>query len=301
MARHDDRLRHVQEGEQPLLLLHRLGRPGHAGRRGVGHGEQPVGGLVADLPAAAAGGPTGTIGLEFAGLVAVLAAQVVISGAQEPVFQDLSLRTEKDVLGRLGRLFVSPVRIEHLEDPDFLDRAQRVRSRVWEINQGLMQGGIAVTGVLMLVGATLSVGAVVGWPSAFLLVGATVGVAVARALLMRRELDQWVGATEHQRHAEYAFGLATGLATKEVRVFGLADWLGNRYWQRMGLSWKPLWRKRIHNSIWTLLLDGGRAAIAVGVVVHVVRGALSRTWSGRSNGSSRMPCRAPSTSRASTR
>ncbi len=233
-----------------------------------------VGGLVADLPAAAAGGPTGTIALEFGGLVAVLAAQVVISGAQEPVFQDLSLRTEKDVLGRLGRLFVSPVRIEHLEDPDFLDRAQRVRSRVWEVDQGLMQGGVAVTGVLTLVGATISVGAAVGWPSALLLVGAAVAVAVARALLMRRELDQWVGATEHQRHAEYAFGLATGLAPKEVRVFGLADWLGARYWQRMGLSWRPFWRKRIHNSVWTLLLDGGRAAIAVGVVVHVVRGAL---------------------------
>ncbi|CAN7182224.1 ATP-binding cassette domain-containing protein [Terrabacter sp. LjRoot27] len=233
-----------------------------------------VGGLVANLPAAAAGGPTGTIGLEFGGLVAVLAAQVVISGAQEPVFQDLSLRTEKDVLGRLARLFVAPVRIEHLEDPDFLDRAQRVRSRLWEINQGLMQGGMAVTGVLTLVGATLSVGAVVGGPSALLLAGAALAVAVVRAILMRRELDQWVGATEHQRHADYAFGLATGLAPKEVRVFGLADWLGDRYWQRMELSWKPFWRKRIHNSVWTLALDGGRAAIAVGVLVHVVHGAL---------------------------
>lgn len=233
-----------------------------------------VGGLVDALPAAAAGGPLGTIGLEFGALVAVLAAQVVISGAQEPVFQDLSLRTEKDVLGRLACLFVAPVGIEHLEDPDFLDRAQRVRSRLWEINQGLMQGGIAVTGVLALVGATVSVGAVVGWPSALLLLAAAVAVAVVRAVLMRRELDQWVGATEDQRHAEYAFGFATGLAPKEVRVFGLADWLGRRYWHRMELSWKPFWRKRIHNSAWTLLLDGARAAIAVGVVVHVVDGAL---------------------------
>ncbi|GAA2740625.1 ABC transporter ATP-binding protein [Terrabacter aerolatus] len=233
-----------------------------------------VGGLVADLPAAAAGGPLGAIGLEFGGLVAVLAAQVVVSGTQEPVFQDLSLRTERDVLARLTRLFVAPVRIQHLEDPDFLDRAHRVRSRLWEINQGLMQGGIALTGLLTVVGATVSVGAVVGWPSALLLVAAALEVAVIRAVLMRRELDQWVGATEHQRHAEYAFGLATGLAPKEVRVFGLADWLARRYWDQMSLSWKPFWRKRIHNSVWTLVLDGIRAAIAVGVVVHVVRAAL---------------------------
>ena len=232
-----------------------------------------VGWLVADLPAAAAGGPVGRVALEFGVLVAVLALQVVISGAQEPVFLDLSLRTEKDVLGRLARLFVAPVGIAHLEDPDFLDRAQRVRSRVWEINQGLIQGGIAVTGVLTLAGATLSVWATVGWSSAVALLAGAVAVAVVRALLMRRELDMWVGATEDQRHAEYAFSLATGLAPKEIRVFGLSDWLGRRYWDRMALSWRPFWRKRIHNSLWALLLDLARAAISIGVVVHVVSSA----------------------------
>ncbi len=238
-----------------------------------------VGRLVADLPAAVGGGPLTVVGVEFVLLVGVLALQVLVGGAQEPVFQDLSLRTEKDVLERLARLFVAPVRIGHLEDPEFLDRAQRVRARVWEVNQGMMQGGTALTGLLTVCGAAASVGVVIGWPSAALLLGAAVAVAVVRSLLMRRELDQWVGATEDQRHAEYAFGLATGLAPKEVRVFGLTDWLARRYWERTAASWKPFWRKRVHNSLWGLALDAGRSAAAVGVVVHVVSGALDGTLS----------------------
>jgi ATP-binding cassette, subfamily B, bacterial len=233
-----------------------------------------VGGLVTDTLAAAAGGSLTRVAWEFAALMGVLAAQVVIAGAQEPVFQDLSLRTEKDVLIRLGRLFVSPVRITHLQDPEFLDRVQRVRSRVWEINQGTFNGGAALTGLLVLVGATVSVGFTVGWTSASVLFVAAVSVAVVRSMLMRRELDLWVGATEDQRHAEYAYELATGAASKEVRVFGLADWLGARLWDRMTASWKPFWHKRIVHAGWTLFLDSARAGLAVGVVLYVVRSAL---------------------------
>jgi len=233
-----------------------------------------VGSLVADLPAAAAGGPVGRVALEFGMLVVVLALQVVIAGAQEPVFLDLSLRTEKDVLTRLARLFVAPVGIAHLEDPAFLDRAQRVRSRVWEINQGMIQGGYTVTGVLTIAGATLSVWATVGRLSALALLAGAVAVAVVRALLMRRELDMWVGATEDQRHADYAFSLGTGLAPAETRVFGLSDWLAHRYWDRVALSWRPFWRKRIHSSLWALLLDLARAATSIAVVIHVVSSAL---------------------------
>ena len=238
-----------------------------------------VGSLVADLPAAATGGPVGRVALEFTLLVTVLALQVVIAGAQEPVFLDLSLRTEKDVLGRLARLFVAPVGISHLEDPAFLDRAQRVRSRVWEINQGMLQGGNTVTGLLTISGATLSVGITVGWLSAGALLAGAVAVAIVRAVLMRRELDMWVGATEDQRHAEYAFSLGTGLAPAETRVFGLSEWLGRRYWDRIALSWKPFWRKRIHNSLWALLLDVTRAAISIAVVVRVVSSAVDGTLS----------------------
>jgi ATP-binding cassette subfamily B protein len=159
-----------------------------------------VGALVTDVIAAIAGGSLTRLAWEFAALMGVLATQVMIAGAQEPVFQNLSLRTEKDVLACLGRLFVSPVRIAHLEDPEFLDRVQRVRSCVWEINQGIFHGGAALTGLLVLLGATVSVGFAVGWPIA----GVLSMAAVVRSRLMRRELDQWVGATEDPRHAEYA-------------------------------------------------------------------------------------------------
>lgn len=234
-----------------------------------------VGRLVADVPGAVAGGSLTSVAWLLAALIGVSAAQVLIAGAQEPVFQDLSLSTERDVLGRLARLYLAPVRITHLEDPDFLDRAQRVRTRVWEINQGMVQGAYTLTGVMVVAGGTVSVGLTAGWVSATALLVAAVAVSVVRTLLMRRELDQWVGATADQRHAEYAFNLATGGATKDIRVFGLSDWLGMRFWHRTTEAWKPFWRKRIGSSAWSIVLDGGRAALAVLVVVDVVRRAVA--------------------------
>ena len=204
-----------------------------------------------------------------------MAAQTVLAGMQEPVFQDLSLRIERDVLGRVGRLYVNPVRIDHLQQPEFLDRVQRARRRVWEINQGIFAGGVAVTSVLVLGFASWSVWATAGWVSATALLVAVLAVTSLQSVLMRRELDQWVGTTEAQRHAEYAYDLATGGAAKEVRIFGLSDWLADRLWRYRHESWEPFWRKRIANAAWTLAVDVVRAGLAIAVIVHIVGRALA--------------------------
>jgi ATP-binding cassette subfamily B protein len=229
--------------------------------------------LVARVPEAADGGSLGPSLALFGVLVGLIAAAALLDGVDFTVFHTFSLRTEQDVLGRLARLHLGPTRVDHLEDPDYLDRTQRVRFRVWEVSQGLTAGGRFAAGFFTLVGTTVSVGLVYSWPWAFALGGLAAAAGALEVRLSLRELDHWVGATADQRHADYAFGLATGDSPREVRVFGLADWLTQRFWDRTTASLRPFWRQRYVNAGWTTTVQVLRAAVTVLVLVLVVRSA----------------------------
>ena len=229
-----------------------------------------LGAVVARLPGVVGGGDAGPVLTALGALVALMSLAVVLDGFEFPVMQALSLRTELDVLGRLGRLHVGPTRVTHLEDPEYLDRVQRVRSRVWEVNQGLVQGGEFVSGGLGLVGAALTVGALFSWAWAVGLLVFAVVVSTLHARLAQRELDHWVGATADQRHADYAFEVATDTAAKEVRVFGLAEWLAERYVARATASFLPFWGQRRRNGRRSAGLELIRTVVAVAALVAVV-------------------------------
>ena len=219
-----------------------------------------LGQLVARVPEAAEGGPVGPSLLLFGLLIALMTAAALLDGVEFTVFHNFSLRTEQDVLGRLALLHLGPTRVDHLEDPDYLDRTQRVRSRVWEISQGLVAGARFAGGILTLVGTTVSVGFLYSWAWALGLCALALAAGVLEVRLSRRELDHWVGATSDQRHADYAFGLATGDSVREVRVFGLADWLAQRFWDRTTASLRPFWRQRFVNAGWSTAVQAVRAA-----------------------------------------
>ena len=203
-----------------------------------------LGQLVARVPEAAEGGPVGPSLFLFGLLMALMTAAALLDGVEFTVFHNFSLRTEQDVLGRLALLHLGPTRVGHLEDPEYLDRTQRVRSRVWEINQGVVAGARFAGGLLTLVGTTVSVGLLYSWPWALGLCALALAAGALEVRLSLRELDHWVGATADQRHADYAFGLATGDSIREVRVFGLAEWLAQRFWDRTTASLRPFWRQR---------------------------------------------------------
>ena len=234
-----------------------------------------LGQLVSRVPAAAEGGPVGASLLLFGLLIALMTAAALLDGVEFTVYHNFSLRTEQDVLGRLALLHLSPTRVDHLEDPEYLDRTQRVRSRVWEINQGLVAGARFVGGLLTLVGTTVSVGFLYSWAWALGLCALALAAGALEVRLSRRELDHWVGATADQRHADYAFGLATGDSIREVRVFGLSDWLAQRFWDRTTASLRPFWRQRFVNAGWSTAVQAVRAAVAVVVLLLLVRSARS--------------------------
>ena len=237
-----------------------------------------VGRLVVELPGVLEGGsPTGLV-LAASVLVAVLVAAIVLGGVTTTLYQDLSLRTERDVMIRLTRLCLSGPRIDTLESPDFLDRVGRVRNRVWQIDQGFMASLMTLNTGLVLVGATISVGVLVGWWWAALLALAAIGDSWLDARLGRWQQRSWNVSTEPQRHADYAFSLGGPSAAREIRLFGLSALVARRFWDLTTAALRPSWRRRRVAAGWQVAAMLVRTAVAVlavlGVVGQAVRGEL---------------------------
>jgi ABC-type multidrug transport system fused ATPase/permease subunit len=226
--------------------------------------------VVSQLNELPGGGSVTPIVVALAVLMVLLGLATVLSGLRMPVLQDLSLRTEQDVLVRLAALHLAPPGIKHLQTPGYLDRTQRARSRVWEISQGVVAIGDVLRDTLTLTAAAVSVGLLLSWPAAAALVGTTAAMAWVDARLMRQELDLWVGTTESQRRADYLASLVTGPAAKEVRVFGLAAWIRQNYWFSATEAFRPFWRRRLRTGAWFLAAKAIRVVVSVGVVAYAV-------------------------------
>ncbi|MEJ7650550.1 MAG: ABC transporter ATP-binding protein [Nakamurella sp.] len=237
-----------------------------------------VGRLVVDLPGVLAGGRATGLVLAASVLVAVLVIAIVLGGFTATLYQDLSLRTERDVMIRLTRLCLSGPRIETLESPAFLDRISRVRHRVWQIDQGFMASLLTMNTGLVLIGATISVGVLVGWGWAALLAAAAVGDSLLDARLGKWQQRAWNVSTEPERHADYAFSLGGPSAAREVRLFGLSALVARRFWDQTTAALRPAWRRRRVAAGWQIAAMLVRTAVAMlavlGVVGQAVRGEL---------------------------
>ena len=144
---------------------------------------------------------------------------------------DESLRAK--TLGDLSR----PHGIGHLEDPRLIDHLVLIREG--SLDLGATPGGAAVMTIRMIgayvrgLGGTIIVGVAFSWWAA---VGLLAACLLFRRIDRRRTLAYlwvWRGDPEQmrsQRRADYGADLAIGPAVaKESRVFGLTDWLGDRF------------------------------------------------------------------------
>lgn len=226
--------------------------------------------VVLQLGELRSGGPVTPIAVALGLLLVLLGIATLLSGLRMPVLQDLSLRTEQDVLLRLTTLHLAAPRITHLQDPDYLDRTQRARVRVWEVSQGVVATGEVLRETLTLTAGAASIGFLLSWPTAAALVGTTAAMAFVDARLMRQEMDLYVHATESQRRAEYLASLVTGSAAKEVRLFGLAGWVRRNFWSATTAAFRPFWRRRLRTGAWFLVAKVIRVAVSVGVVAYAV-------------------------------
>jgi ATP-binding cassette subfamily B protein len=235
-----------------------------------------VGRLVGELsgPATGWGAATGTL----AGIGAVLVATALVSSATYPVQADLYRRFDEHLTARLMSAVLRAPGLGLFEDPEMSSRrdaaAAIVRFGPGELVSGLMtkwtaQAGGFAAGVL--VAATLS-------PS-IALVLAVLWVAAGQILQASyyRANPFW---TDPLRRAGYMrrLGLMPEWA-KELRIFGISDWVIDRFGREWTQVMAELWQARRVGRLPLLILAGLIVAVhlgAVALVVHsILVGALS--------------------------
>lgn len=251
-----------------LLLALQLGRAVVPTARALS-----VGWLIAVLGA----GGLDRQAVRAAGLVAglFLADQLVWS-VLTPVAVLVAKRIDGDLRARLRTLASDLPGLDQLESQDFQDRAARAVDSGMGISRD-RSAGTAATGQLELIFRLVSAGiatALLATFSPLLALGLLAAALLVRAVLRR----QWMGIidkldadTAGQRHEYYVAEQAVMGAAKDVRLFGLSDWFGNRFRAAAMRTYAPVYRELLGvlKRQWWI----GLAAVGCGVAALAVPAA----------------------------
>jgi ABC-type multidrug transport system fused ATPase/permease subunit len=217
----------------------------------------------------ALGAPLTLVGVVFV-LLQVLSPIHLALGA------NLGSRTAAWLYDQLGTACVRPPGMGHLEDPGLTADLTMAR----DFDLGISGPPLSISmdfiasGLVELLGGLASVAllAAYAWWAPLLLGGAwlaTHWLLRESAVWRDRETEEVRGA---QRHADYAYRLAVDPpAAKELRLFGLADWVIERFRSRRELLFQLRWqatRLRERPVVWSLLL-----VLAANLVVFYSLGA----------------------------
>jgi len=209
------------------------------------------GALIGSIPAAIAdgldslAGQTSLRALALAGAVFIL---LCLIGPLRGIFaSQLAHRVEDHLEERLMRAVSGPTGIAHLEDPATLDLIRNAQ----EIGTGQWKPIGAVTALVTVAFQWLQ-----GFGYAALLMGfrwwlglGFLAVQLYTARVLRREYIRIVGVmartTSVLRRSSYLRDLAlTPPHAKEVRLFGLVDWINDRHSDEWLATMSALWRER---------------------------------------------------------
>lgn len=245
-----------------------------------------VGQVVGATPAFVAGGPDALSLTAFSLLVAALVLVFTVDGVLTVVSSMATTRLMYDsdvaIHRAISATMTASSRIGHLESPAVADESRRARGignrAIWI---GLAPLAELVRSRLMAVGSATVVGALFSWPAAVLLLVTTGLVEWWSARMSAVEQVTWRGGTQTGREADYAYELGMGTAAKELRVYGFAPWLMDRYVRDWQSGMAPLWRVRRAAMLRTMAVYTvhlGALAVAVWVLVQDVNaGALGLT------------------------
>jgi ATP-binding cassette, subfamily B, bacterial len=229
-----------------------------------------VGAVVGRLPGVVAGG----VDLAFVLLLALLLAALPLGNVVESLavipLERLEARAEENVFLRVGAAGAARPDLASLDDPKVVGRLQQIGVNRWQITSGVQQAcGPLVAVTLGLVGSSVALGVVFSWWVALVLAAAAVARSLYGARNISRQMDVWNAQTEGQKHARYAFAQGMGTAAKEVRIFGLAGFLRNRFWTHVTEALRPYWRIRREQAVEASLVGLAHVAIAVGALGYV--------------------------------
>ncbi len=223
-----------------------------------------IGWATGRIPAAVAHGLGSPAGHALLEALAVGAGAYALSLMRSPLEDLLCARSSavmtSDLQRRLARAVSEPTGIEHLEDPDVLDQLTSATGELSSARPG--DAPMALAGVLGDRFAGFLACAVLAsfrwWVGLMFLVGwCAVRPPLRRLLANRATLVR--RATPALRHSWYYLGCAWRPEfAKEMRVFGLGQWVLDRYREKWLEGMAPSWEEARHFE---------RRAVALSAVV----------------------------------
>lgn len=239
-----------------------------------------TGQLVGSLPGAVDGGLGSAAAWEASTWLAATAVLFVLvpvaSAVLAAVSQVVSARYLVVVLDLIMEVGTRPHGIAHLEDPRSAGELTAVarEPQDWLFIAGVQAGWTFLSIRLGGIGA-FAIVAGWSWLAAFSL--------VVTWLLLSKSYSQWnntifdnrLEATGNdRRRAAYLRSLLTGVpSAKEVRIFGLTDWLIGRYASAWRSAMWPVWAKRARGLYVTLAVLVAPLAANTAVILFLARDA----------------------------
>ncbi|MGD7707767.1 ABC transporter ATP-binding protein [Microlunatus sp. Y2014] len=226
-----------------------------------------AGQAVGGLPGLIAGGPSrGFTSVVVALLVVLLLGNVlgVVANSTQRLIGGL---VQKDTELRIGHALSADPDLRTLDDPAVAAQVTKVRARGWEVVMGLqLAAGPLLTSVITVAGSAITLAVLLAWWAPIPLLLMYVVEAERFRRTVTAQMDLWTGQVEDQKHARYAFKLGMGEAAKEIRIFGLAEHLRDRYTTRMEAAHRPYWAKRRQQIAANSMINTLRVAVTVAVL-----------------------------------
>ena len=209
------------------------------------------GALVGSIGDAVADGRNSAAGHRlFASIAAVVTLFVLLqlSGpALHSLAEALGRRVEGKLRTRVMAATLAPPGVAHLEDPGVVDHVADAQS----IGTGQTTVKDAIVGLAVVASNTLAgvlaaaVLATYKWWLAVGLFAVYAGMTLVRVDQLRRTAGALRGHSRRFRRSSYFRDLAlTPGAAKEVRVFGLGSWIGDRFGDEWKVAMAGFWRDR---------------------------------------------------------
>jgi ABC-type multidrug transport system fused ATPase/permease subunit len=212
----------------------------------------------------------------LAALLVVFVVDSLAPAIQRVASMTMDAAVTREIAVGITEPLLRPRRIAHLEDTEVLDVQERAKGKGgFHLAQGLSNLPWLLASRVTLVGSAVIVGVMFSWPVAILLFAVTVLLEWFTGRMVEREIEVWWGNTEEQRRAAYLFDLGMRDAPKELRVFGLNDWLVRRYVREWAAGLRTVWERRHKNVYWSVLTGVLQLAANGFAILLVGRAAMA--------------------------
>lgn len=217
----------------------------------------------------------------FVGLVVALAAVFVVDSTM-PVLRSMTMtqletRMARIAVTQIADPMLAPRRTAHLDDSEVQDAFGRCTTEIQiPIDLGPTFAVFQLAGRITLLGSLIITTIYFHWWIAVAVLVTDVFLEWWWRRYINDEMTVWRGRTEGQRRATYVFDLAVLRGAKEIRIFGLSDWLlaAQRRWLTDAL--RPITRRRVRASGVNLVV----VLVPIAVITVAVLLAGRAAWRG---------------------